>query len=302
MPVTEAWHPSMGRPAPPAPAGRVAPRAPASRASWVAAAVALALLLFVALWVTHSAVFRMRRVSVSGNRHLTESQVLRIAGIDGRTNVLWLSTSAVERRLESNPWIRVAHVSRTLPTAVSVSISERTAVASARVGGRLYLLSADGMVLGTATSQGRLPVIELSRASVRPGARLSSATGGLDALMALPPSLRRRVGMVETDGAGDLVVTLRTGVRAIYGDASAARAKGEALASVLRWAADHGVHLAYVDVRAPVTPAAGPVEPATPTPAATLTPPVPPGRLPPRRTLGGPKLAKIGIDPSLPVL
>jgi cell division protein FtsQ len=278
MSVTDTWHPSMGTGRP-----SVRDRAPApsaSTASWVLASVALVILALVALWVTHSAVFRVRTLSVSGNNHLSRGAVLRLAGVNDHTNVLWLSTGGVERRLTDSPWILTAHVSRTLPTSISISISERIAVARVRSGQRVYLVSRDGMVLGSARLPAGLPVIDVRGASVRIGSKLRAATGALGAIANLPLSIRSRIREAIGERDRGLVLLLRGGVRAIYGNGSAPAAKGEALAAVLAWGRRHGVSLAYVDVRAPVTPAAGPSVQAAPTPATTLVAGKDPGASP----------------------
>jgi cell division protein FtsQ len=227
-------------------------------------------LALVTLWVTHSAVFRVRDLTVTGNRHLSKAAALRLAGIDDHTNVLWLSTGRVEGRLDQNPWVRAAHVSRALPSTISITLIERVPAATLRTGTQLYLVSADGLVLDRTARAGRLPVIEVSTGSVSVGSRVSQALGALRAIQGLPESLRGRVRDATAEPGGGLVLELEGGVRAIYGDGSGAAAKGQALAAVLAWAARHGVELSYVDVRAPVTPAAGPVVAASPSPAATL--------------------------------
>jgi cell division protein FtsQ len=227
-------------------------------------------LAVVALWVTHSAVFRVRDLTVTGNQHLAKAAVLRLAGVDDHTNVLWLSTGRVERRLDRSPWIQAAHVSRALPSAISITITERAPAATVRAGSQLYLVSADGLVLDRTSHATPRPVIEVSEGSVSVGSKVRQAFAALEAIVALPEPLRDRVRVANVGPGGDLVLRLEGGVRAIYGDGSGAGAKAQALAAVLAWAARHGVALSYVDVRAPVTPAAGPAVAASPTPAASL--------------------------------
>jgi cell division protein FtsQ len=272
MSVTDTWHPSMGTCRPSDPHLTRTPDPRPSRASWVLAVVALVALAVVALWVTHSAVFRVHALSVTGDHHLSKGEVLRLAGVDDHTNVLWLSTDRVEDRLTRSPWIREAHVSRSLPTSVSIVIEERRAVAEVRSGDRRYFVSGDGMVLGPARSATSLPVIDVRGASVVVGSKLRAATGALGAITNVPPSVRGAVRGAKGERGRGLVLELRGGVVAIYGDGSSPAAKGQALAAVLAWAARHGVALSYVDVRAPVTPAAGPLVQASPTLAITLSP------------------------------
>ena len=234
-----------------------------SRPSLVLTTMVVMLLAAGAWWVTRSAIFEARTVTVTGTRQLTAAQVLRLAGIDRHTNVVWFSPGRVERRLESNPWIGRARVSRTLPSTISISIRERTPVAILAAGGRRYLVAGDGMIVGETVALWRLPVIQASgTATMRPGSTDRADMGEVRVLQALPPRIRRKVREIGTVPGQGLVLRLVGGIRALYGDATDPDAKAGALMAVMDWAAANHVALAYVDARAPATPAAGPVSAA----------------------------------------
>jgi cell division protein FtsQ len=225
--------------------------------------------------VSRSAVFEARRISVAGNRHLSDRQVLAAAGVGGATNVLWFSPGRVESRLEGNPWIQSAQVSRSLPSTVSISILERVPAATVLAGDRRSLIASDGTVLGAVDRAGRLPEIQTPPGS--PSVVARQIRTALRALEAVPRGVRGQVRQAGFRADGGLVLELRGGVRALYGDSTQLPEKGQALAAILGWAKRHGMALTYVDVRAPVTPAARPVAPATPTPPVTLAPAGSPG-------------------------
>ena len=265
MAVTSRWHPSFGIPGASSP-GVAARRAPTSRGSWALSAVGLVVVGLLAWWVTHSAIFDARRIAVTGNRQLSIARVLQIGGVGERTNVMWFSPGWVERRLTADPWILAAHVSRTLPATISISVTERVPVAVLE-GGRSYFIAGDGPVLGPARGRPGLPRIGIAGPTILAGSRSAAALGPLKAIAALPAGLRGQVRRTYV-AHGLLTVELRSGVRAIYGDTGDAEAKGAALAAVLRWATRSGISLAYVDVRSPVSPAAGRGgSPAVPNPA-----------------------------------
>jgi hypothetical protein len=75
------------------------------------------------------------------------------------------------------------------------------------------------------------------------------------AVIALPDSVRTEIRRAGLDERGVLTMTLRTGAKVIYGDASKAEEKGLALQALLRWADRHQVVPATLDVRAPALPA-----------------------------------------------
>jgi cell division protein FtsQ len=221
-------------------------------------ALGLALITAAGWWVTNSPLFDMRRLRVTGNRHLSDVQVARLAGLSRATNVMWLRSRAIAGRIEQNPWVLRARVSRTLPGTVTVAVQERRAVAVVQARGRSVVVSGDGVVLGRVSSRTRLPEIELPEAPVDTGARIGSTPAQLVAARALPAGLRRRVARV-VQTRGSLTLVLRDGVRVLYGDASQAAAKARALASLLSWAGDRGIRVDYIDVQAPAAPALLPI-------------------------------------------
>jgi cell division protein FtsQ len=218
-------------------------------------AVGVAVVLGAGWWVANSPLFDLRSLRVEGAEHLSFPQVTRLSGLTEETNVLWLSAGTVERRLERNPWILDAVLSRRLPGGVTIKIRER--VPTAVTGGpQPMLIAADGMVLGAAPRSVRLPAIAAPTAAVRVGQRLP-VSPELAVAAALPLELGRRVAAVAHDPDGSLVLQMRDGTRVLYGNGLDVRAKAEAVRAVLAWAASHGLHPTYVDVRAPSAPALG---------------------------------------------
>lgn len=207
----------------------------------------------VGWWVTNSRVFDVRTLRVDGNVHLSSVDVVRLASVTDGTNVLWMSTDEVERRLERHPWVRSAVVSRTLPSMVAISVRERRPVAVIRGHSRL-LVAGDGTVLGEARPSARLPLIEApGRHSI--GSRVDPSTAQLSVARALPADLRQAVRSVSRGPGSSITLELRSGVRVLFGEPLAVSSKVEALASVLTWAARNGVVPEYIDVRVAATPA-----------------------------------------------
>jgi hypothetical protein len=69
--------------------------------------------------------------------------------------------------------------------------------------------------------------------------------------------VRARIASVALGREG-IELRTRDGVRVIYGDASAADAKGAAIEAVLVWLEQHHVAPLYIDVSAPTAPAVMP--------------------------------------------
>ncbi len=233
------------------------------RRGWVLAVVLAVLVAGSVAWVGNSPVFRMRQLRVTGARHLTEADVARLSGLTSKTNVLWVSGSAVARRLEASPWIASAVVARHLPGEIDIAISERTAVARiAQSGGRFLLVSGDGVALGIqASSASRVPVIRLARSAAAAGAP-AATIGGLGAALAtvtaLPPTVRGQVITATERADGTVTLRLARGATVEFGDAARAAEKGRVLRALLEWSAAHGVTPHTIDVETPTAPAITP--------------------------------------------
>jgi cell division protein FtsQ len=246
-----------------APSGAPALSVGLPRRGW-ALGVALAFLIAGSVaWVGNSPVFRMRQLHVMGARHLSEADVARLTGLTSRTNVLWVSGSAVARRLEENPWIASAVVTRHLPGEINIAIRERTAVARiAQSGGRFLLVSGDGVVLGTqAPPESRVPVIRLARSAEATGAPVATVAGmraALATVAALPPTVRGQVTTATERPDGTVTLKLARGATVDFGDAGRAAEKGRVLRALLEWSAAHGVTPDTIDVETPTAPAITP--------------------------------------------
>jgi cell division protein FtsQ len=243
------------------------------RSAWTLAAACVALLLALAFVVSRSGIFALTSLHVQGTHHLSRQDVVRLAGLEGSPNVLWLSTAGVDRRLLDDPWIASADVTRALPSAVSITVRERIPVAVATdPSGRTFLVASDAVILGPAAADAGLPaLLPASTHALAPGQRLTAGPA-LAVASAFGPGLAAQVTSVQVGEAG-VDVQLRSGVRVLYGDATDLGAKAGALAAVLAWSAQHDVTPSYVDVRAPSAPALLPSPPAgQATPSAPATP------------------------------
>ena len=88
--------------------------------------------------------FAVKEVVIEGKRRLSQHQVLDLAGIEVGQNILALDIQKAEERLSSNSWVRDARVSRELPNALHIEISEYQASALAAMGNSLYLVTRTG--------------------------------------------------------------------------------------------------------------------------------------------------------------
>jgi cell division protein FtsQ len=88
--------------------------------------------------------FAIRDFDVTGNRHHSADQLARIAGVERGQNLFGVDTSAAERRLLENPWVKKARVGRELPGKLRIEVVEHEAQAAALIEDSLYLVTGVG--------------------------------------------------------------------------------------------------------------------------------------------------------------
>jgi hypothetical protein len=148
-------------------------------------------------------VFPVSEVRLEGARMLPESRVKELVG--ERASLLTLNTGALERRVESDPWVYSARVSKNWDSSiVTVEVEERTAILRAVVEGRERFYSADGVELPGAGGA-RLPELRLERWQVE---EILGVVGVLE-------EGGVRIRAVESAGAGGVFVSLGSGQRAV---------------------------------------------------------------------------------------
>ncbi len=104
---------------------------------------AVAALTTVAVFVISYLSFPVTGIQVMGARMFPESEAWDT--VPDHANLLTLNTEALERKVESNPWVKGAVVTRNWESGiVTVEVEERRAVLDAEVDGRRVILAADG--------------------------------------------------------------------------------------------------------------------------------------------------------------
>ncbi len=263
-PVVAAATPDIDRTADDRPKSRALPEVerpalhrPAYR-PWRIPAIAfmvVVVLIAAGVTLTRTSLFGARSINVRGAAHLTRTDILRIAGIESGTNVFTFDTVAAERRLERDPWVAHATVTKVLPSTLSIDIRERIAVAVVESGGILRLVADDGVLLEAALPRlaAGLPHI----ASAEEGAPEPTTEGiraAALAVAAMTPSLRHQVDTVSILADGQLRVDLSSGAQVAYGPAVDLVEKAQALRALLAYAAAQGTTLSSADVRVPSAP------------------------------------------------
>jgi cell division protein FtsQ len=105
--------------------------------------------------------FRITSIALAGGHQLTREEILTIAGVTGRTSLLFLDATSARARLKANPWVVEATVLKLYPGRLHISIVEREAFALWQKDGKVAVISADGTVLEPYVTRrfARLPMV-----------------------------------------------------------------------------------------------------------------------------------------------
>jgi len=95
----------------------------------------------------NAAGFRISEIALAGEHQLTREEILALAGVSGRTSLLFLDAGNARARLMTNPWIADATVLKLYPGRLRIGIKEREAFALWQKNGRVSLIAADGVTL-----------------------------------------------------------------------------------------------------------------------------------------------------------
>jgi cell division protein FtsQ len=135
------------------------PKKTANRLLWGFAAAAIVCLAGLgAAWLyqygEHSWRFRVEssdNIEITGMQSVTKGQIMEVMGADIGRNIFFVPLSQQKAQLEQIPWVESASVMRFVPNRLAVQIHERTPIAFARVGPRMFLIDAGGTLMELST-------------------------------------------------------------------------------------------------------------------------------------------------------
>lgn len=135
------------------------PKKTASRLLWSGFAIVVAALAAVAVsafyrYGEHSWRFRLNSsddIEMSGLTNVTRAQVMEVMGGDIGRNIFYVPLDERQKQLQQIPWVESASVMRFTPNRIRIQVHERTPVAFARVGSKILLADAGGVLMDLST-------------------------------------------------------------------------------------------------------------------------------------------------------
>jgi cell division protein FtsQ len=102
-----------------------------------------------AISATASMGFRVQEVMVSGRQQTDRDVLIKTLNVSRGAPILAFDIIEAKQRLEQLPWVRASTIERMLPDTILVSIVEREPLALWQKDEKLYLIDAEGEVIGT---------------------------------------------------------------------------------------------------------------------------------------------------------
>lgn len=111
--------------------------------------------------VANAVGFRITSIAMAGQRRLTREDILEIAGVTGRSSLLFLDAAEARTRLKANPWIADATVLKLYPGRLHIAVTERDAFALWQRDGKVEVIADDGAVVEPYADQSfaKLPLV-----------------------------------------------------------------------------------------------------------------------------------------------
>ena len=217
----------------------------------------LLLLLFLAIIAVfvsiNSIFFRVSQVTVEGNKYTPAEEVVAAAAVPAHSNIFRIDTGAVAKRLQHDLRFAQATVSRRLPNAIVITVTERQPLAYVAAGYGFVEIDQHGVVLAAYKNikQMGVPMITgLRLTNVYVGDTVTDEVlrGVLSYLAALPPDVLARLSEVNVHDRHNITAVTAAGVIIRLGDIASLPGKADLTGNVLTELAKSKTAAEYVDL------------------------------------------------------
>lgn len=203
-----------------------------------------------------STAFDPKEIAISGNHRVTRREILTRAAIPPHVTIWLQNTGAIERRIETIPYIARASVHRAVPASIAIAVVERTAFAVVESGGDAAIVDHALRVLEPATGAETLPIFVVeSHADLAPGGYLR-ARDALELRDVYDAVAARNIfpATLALDRFGGLVATMPGGVKLLLGGSNDLDHKLTLAGAILAQVVPGQRRVAAIDLRAPAAP------------------------------------------------
>lgn len=218
---------------------------------WMALLLVVAVAVLAAfIWLFRSDLFRIKKVEITGNKHLKSSQVEKLAAIDSDMSLIRLPVKEIDARLSKNPWIKDVEITRSFPDKLKIQIVERKAIALMPIEDGLAAVDSEGLVLERRPDSTKvvLPMIkDLKISKVKVGKKIKSKafSNAILCLKGLDSKLRSSLSIISASSVDKLSLYNKEGVEILYGKAENIQKKNYILKKLL----SENSTVKFIDIR-----------------------------------------------------
>ncbi len=94
--------------------------------------------------LTAEAGFVFEHLIIEGQKNITENDITEAIGADQGMPIYSLNIDDIRKRIEENPWVKIALIERRLPNTLYVAIMERVPIAIWQFKQKIYIIDEDG--------------------------------------------------------------------------------------------------------------------------------------------------------------
>jgi cell division protein FtsQ len=206
--------------------------------------------------------FNINKIRMYGNSRISNEKIIKLSGLSLNDNIFRVDTGLAAKRIQGEPWIKKAFVTRQLPLTVKIQVTERQPLAIWLNGPSYYLLDKEGTVIavGTAPPLAGLPLIKDAAPStgldIGEPVEESAVKNALSVIAMLDKDILADIGWVSAPTIDGLAIKLNSGPVVMYGKAEMTKQKNYALKVIQTEATNEGKIWQYIDVRVPSNPVA----------------------------------------------
>nr|WP_235022772.1 FtsQ-type POTRA domain-containing protein [Amycolatopsis alkalitolerans] len=159
----------------------------------------------------------VRAVEIDGASSVPADQIRAVAAVPDRKPMMLVDTGEIAGRVMKLPGIASVDVSRSWPSTIDITVTERTPVAFFDGPGGVHLVDGTGLDYKTVQNKpAGLPELNLAR--VAPDDAVTRSV--IAVLASLPPALKNQVTVVRAQTPGGVEFTLAGGKIVRWGTAS----------------------------------------------------------------------------------
>ena len=225
----------------------------------------LRILLFVLLceviyFLYTSPQFEVRKIKIDRLKTLTNYDVCQKIDIDSHANLFKVNLVSIRRKLEREPRVRKAVLTRLLPDCIVIKLTERQPLAQVAMGNRFVVADEMGVLFAKLSSpQEDLPMVYGFAGGFKKlvlGQKLSDLKlqRAIKCIRIMRRNGLKAISNLEIDEKGALTVNMSNGLKVFLGEPANLFAKIGLCKAVLDKIQSGGNEAEYVDLRCPEAP------------------------------------------------